>query len=419
MVLYLDCGPARTAGKAPGPQIKQLTGTSWVWGGAGAVPAGTVAFDGKEVAFALSGLDAKKDYALGFSWWDYDHNDRAESVWASSSSGKTAQLLKATKLPSYSGAGKGPAEITLPVPKTLSGKGELRLMFRQEGGANAVVGEIWLWEADSGTEIRTTVVSAAAPLAAAAPPRKGSAKPQAAAGAGMPVVMTAPKDESKTNVLIVTGVDYPGHKWKLTTPVLAGILAKDKRFEVRVVADPHQLASPLLHKYDVVVLHFMDQDVPSPGPKARANFTKFVQAGGGVVVVHFACGAWQDWSEYVKIAGRVWNPKLRAHDRRGPFTVEITEADHPITKGMKSFETDDELYTCLDGKTPIEVLAQARSKVDKKLYPMGFVLHYGKGRVFNSPLGHDVKAFQFPGVGELFRRGTAWAAKLLPVAPPG
>ena len=257
------------------------------------------------------------------------------------------------------------------------------------------------------------------PLAASQPAADAKApagaKPQAAK---LPTVMPAPKDARKTNVLIVTGVDYPGHKWKLTTPVLAELLAKDKRFEVQVVADPHQLASPTLHKYDVVVLHFMDWKVPSPGPKARENFKKFVKGGGGLVILHFACGAWQDWKEFVKIGGPVWNPKMRGHDRRGPFTVEIVKTDHPVTKGMQNFKADDELYTCLDGKTKIEVLARSRSKVDKKLYPMAFVLQYGKGRVFNSPLGHDVKAFRMPGVGELLRRGTAWAAKIPPVAPP-
>jgi type 1 glutamine amidotransferase len=30
--------------------------------------------------------------------------------------------------------------------------------------------------------------------------------------------------------------------------------------------------------------------------------------------------------------------------------------------------------------------------------------------VFNTPLGHDVRALQVPGTAELIRRGAAWAA---------
>jgi type 1 glutamine amidotransferase len=79
---------------------------------------------------------------------------------------------------------------------------------------------------------------------------------------------------------------------------------------------------------------------------------------------------------------------------------------------MQSFETDDELYTCVRGERPVELLATARSKVDGKEYPMVFVFNYGKGRVFHCLLGHDVKAIRRAAVAELFRRGCAWAADL-------
>jgi hypothetical protein len=84
-------------------------------------------------------------------------------------------------------------------------------------------------------------------------------------------------------------------------------------------------------------------------------------------------------------------------------------------KGLKPFETVDELYTCLTGDRPVDVLATAKSKVDGKIYPMAFSFTCGKGRVFHCVLGHDGKALENPPVGELFRRGTAWAAGQPPV----
>ena len=217
-------------------------------------------------------------------------------------------------------------------------------------------------------------------------------------------------DTNQIRVLIVTGQDYPGHPWRETTPVLRKELEQDKRFVVRVIEDPHFLALRAITNYDAILLHFMNWEQPSPGERARQNLQAFMHEGKGLVLVHFACGAWQDWPEFVELAGRVWNPKLSGHDPHGKFTVTPTSAEHPITQGMQPFETDDELYTCLDGKTPIEVLATARSKVDSKDYPMAFVLHVGKGRVFHTPLGHDAKALDNPAVGELLRRGCAWAA---------
>jgi type 1 glutamine amidotransferase len=41
---------------------------------------------------------------------------------------------------------------------------------------------------------------------------------------------------------------------------------------------------------------------------------------------------------------------------------------------------------------------------------MAFAFEYGKGRVFHTPLGHDVRAIEIPGTAELLRRGCLWAA---------
>jgi len=226
---------------------------------------------------------------------------------------------------------------------------------------------------------------------------------------------SAGKNETpQKKVLIVTGIDYPGHKWKQTSPVLAKAIGADKRLDVKITEEPNDLAKDTLGDYDVIVLHFMDWEVPAPGPKARANLKDAVKNGTGLVLVHFACGAFQDWPEFVKLAGRVWDPNLRGHDPYGKFTVKITDSKHPAMKGITDFEIVDELYTCLTGEMPIKVLANARSKVDDKDYPMAFVLKYGKGRIFHSVLGHDVQALANPHVSRLFRNACAWCAGLEP-----
>jgi uncharacterized protein len=235
-------------------------------------------------------------------------------------------------------------------------------------------------------------------------PAKG-AEPVGTAVAG-------PKQSAR--VLLVTGIDYPGHPWKETAPALKAILEQDRRLTVRVVEDPGFLDSAALTNYDVVILHFMDWETPGPGEAARENLRRFVAGGKGLMLTHFACGAWDnsEWPEFARLAGRIWDPKLRGHDPHGTFRVEIADAEHPITKGLAPFDTLDELYTCLAGDVPIHIVAKAVSKVDQREYPMGFVLDYGKGRVFHSPLGHDARAYASPGVGEFMRRGCAWAAGL-------
>jgi type 1 glutamine amidotransferase/HEAT repeat protein len=396
LVCYLDCGPDTADGAKGGPQLRVVGANRHLWPGADAVTIvhfGTVAWDGQQVLFEARDLNPKKAYQFGFSWWDFDHDTRVESVWMATGKGqRETKVLDRTKLPS--GATSPAAEKNLLVPPELYADGTLRIMFRNESAPNAVVSEAWLWEAE-----------------AEGPP------PANAAPASQPAVTKPAPGKALRKVVIVTGMEYPGHPWKQTAPAMAELLRQDGRMGVEVVEDARFLASPDLAKYDAVFLNYMNWESPDPGPDARTGLQRFVEGGKGLVLMHFACGAFQAWPEFRNLAGRVWDPKLRGHDPHGAFRVEIANPDHPITKGMKPFETIDELYTCLTGDRPIEVLATAKSKVDGKDYPMAFVLTCGKGRVFHSVLGHDVRAITPPGVAELFRRGTAWAAGLPPVAP--
>ncbi len=219
-------------------------------------------------------------------------------------------------------------------------------------------------------------------------------------------------------VCLVTGMDYPGHLWRQTAPALKDILEKDGRLKVQIIDQPNALASPKLKEWDVVILHFQNWETPGPGPEARENLRRFVSEGKGLMLTHFACGAWYgEWPEFKNLAGRAWfgSQGGRQHDPHGPFRVEIADPDHPITQGMQAFDTTDELYTCLEGDAPIHVVARAKSKVDGRYYPMAFVLQYGKGRVFHTVLGHDVTAFTNAAVPELMRRGCAWSAGIPPV----
>jgi len=406
LACYLDCGPDTEDGEKGGPTLRVVGAQVHLWPGAetaGPIRFGTVAFDGRQVLFEAKGLNPKKSYRAGFSWWDFDHDTRAESVWmADGKGGREVKVLDKTKLPSGQ---SGPAEEkTLAVPADLYADGALRIMFRNETSPNAVVSEIWLWESEALADRASSE-----PAAGAAGDSRNRTSPATSAAGSKD---TGAKPLKK--VVLVTGMEYPGHKWKETAPAMAAILRQDPRLEVRVVEDPNFLGSPELKTYDVIFLNYMNWEVPAPGAEARRNFQECVSAGAGLVLEHFACGAFQDWPEFRNLAGRAYDPKLRGHDPFGAFRVEIAKLDHPVTKGLKPFDTPDELYTCLAGDRPIEVLATARSKVDGKDYPMAFAFTYGKGRVFHCVLGHDVKALVNPPVAELYRRGTAWAAGLEP-----
>ena len=226
---------------------------------------------------------------------------------------------------------------------------------------------------------------------------------------GAPAKPAGPK-----RAVIVTGENsFNGHVWKDTSAEIKNILDAGKDFgEVVIQADPNFIASAEFLTFDVAIFDFRNQDPLAQQDQVEANLLKFLgMANKGLVTVHWASGAFPFWPEFVNIVGRA---QLSVHDRRGPFTVRIVNPGHPITRELKDFETNDELFwdTKIGNRT-ITPVAVATSNVHFADFPMALELQYNRARVFNTTLGHDVKALKVPGTAELIRRGTAWAAGIL------
>lgn len=203
-------------------------------------------------------------------------------------------------------------------------------------------------------------------------------------------------------------------------------------------------------QYDVIVSN-LGADSPRWPEQTEKAFEKYMNEGGGLVVVHAANNAWGDWEEYNKMIGLgAWGGRdsvtgpyvyyneageLEMNPAAGPcgshgaeyeFLVTTRAPEHPIMKGLPAawMHTRDELYERMRG--PFEnatILATAWSDVEGNSppwnpnvkgmgqhVPMLMAINYGQGRVFHTTLGHFDYSMESAGFIATLQRGAEWAA---------
>ena len=152
---YFRCLGNATTVPATGPKIRPTKGSSYAF--ASQVRQAWIFFDYDDLKFTIEGLDPQKQYAVGFSWWDFDANGRIGSATALDGKGTAYPLVAARPLPQFHGKQQPPAETAALLPAAAYADGKFTLKIASEtpktAHINIVASEIWLWEVPAGTTL--------------------------------------------------------------------------------------------------------------------------------------------------------------------------------------------------------------------------------------------------------------------------
>lgn len=211
-------------------------------------------------------------------------------------------------------------------------------------------------------------------------------------------------------VAILTGAN--NHNWKETTPLLQKILQETGNFKVEVFTDPETLTTTRLATFDILLSNwnaYGKEKPPSWSNSLKESYIQFVKNGGGHIVVHAGSSSHYDWDAYHSACLATWKNGTN-HGKIKDFEVRITTPKHPITIGLESFETSDELWCQPYIQPGATTLAESFSSRTGNWEPTAFAGTFGTGRCFTLLLGHDVNSMNHKGFKTLLIRGAKWTA---------
>jgi putative membrane-bound dehydrogenase-like protein len=162
---------------------------------------------------------------------------------------------------------------------------------------------------------------------------------------------------------------------------------------------PDQLNDDNLSKYDGLIVYANHDSISPSQEKALLNFVK---SGKGFIPLHCASWCFRNSAEVVEMIGG----QFKSH-KYDSFPAVITQADHPVMKGISSFVTKDETYVHDKISKEIQVLSERVEGNHRE--PYTWVRQYERGRVFYTAYGHDENTFNNQAFLDLVKNGIFWA----------
>lgn len=197
------------------------------------------------------------------------------------------------------------------------------------------------------------------------------------------------------------------------------LLGKQNGFAVDTTTNADLFNEQNLRKYNAIIFSNSNNQVFDTEAQ-KVALMRFVQAGGGIVGIHIACGTERQWTWFKQMIGGsfLMHPKLQE------FNVLPVEVKHPSVSVVPPVWTvQDECYFLRDMNPTMRVLMVADTKKireatpDKPLpdtfgqfVPVVWCNTFDGGRQWNTTLGHAKSSYTNPVFMQHILGGLKWAA---------
>lgn len=216
-----------------------------------------------------------------------------------------------------------------------------------------------------------------------------------------------------------------GHAWAHQPNPYAEVALKilgekSGAFQATVTDDPRLLLPDRLTQFDALVMNniherdpFLPDDFKTLTPEQQAAAKKFdeavkqsiveyVRGGKGLVGIHAATAAFQNWPEYGEMIGGYYGGHIFQE-----VPIKVEEPKHPINAVLDAgpWRINDEIYISREpySRDKLRVLLSLDlsqmddpAKRPDKDYAVAWVRKHGDGRVYYTTLGHAAETYWNP-----------------------
>ena len=230
----------------------------------------------------------------------------------------------------------------------------------------------------------------------------------------------APAKPAKPRKVLVWGHTWTHQPNPYAEKALEILGHKTGAFQAVVSDDPRLLLGDRLPQFDALVMNniherdpFLPEDFAQRTEEQKVAARKFdeavkqsildyVRGGKGIVGIHAATAALQNWPEYGEMIGAYYGGHIYQE-----VAIKLDDPQHPVNAcfGGKPWRINDEIYIFQEPYSrerlhvllslDLDRMADPGKRSDKD-YAVSWIYQYGEGRVFYTTLGHAAETYWNP-----------------------